>query len=255
MCLILVANDCYAGYRLIVAANRDEFHSRATAPAERWTDRPTIVAGRDLESGGTWLGVENSGRFAALTNVRDEQTGSQKPRSRGLIVVDFLMSSSSAIEFCTDLALRDDKYNGFNLLSHDGKNLCWHSNQIKEPYPLQAGVHTLSNARLETQWPKTQRLKEGFIQIMDDGDNVIQALLDLLGDATHDTQLASAEAKTSNHRESHLSSIFIRGEHYGTRCSTVLTVKDDNTINLIERRYDADTNCTGTSNFILKQDS
>jgi len=255
MCLILIANDCYAGYRLIVAANRDEYHARPTAAVERWRDHPTIVGGRDLESGGTWLGMENSGRFAALTNVRGEQTVSRKSRSRGLIVLDFLLSNSSAIEFSKDLALRSERYNGFNLLSHDGRNLYWYSNQIAAPRALATGVHTLSNARLETVWPKTLRLRKGFTQIMKSGDkDLLQALLDLLRDAPHDKHIAVTGANISHGPENYLSSIFIQGKHYGTRCSTVLAIRDDNTVNLIERRYDAKTNCTGNSNFVFKLD-
>ena len=253
MCLLLVAHDCYPGYRLIVAANRDEYHARPTAAAEHWHDHPEILAGRDLESGGTWFGVHQIGRFAAVTNVRSDHAVRSEPRSRGLIVTDFLQSDTEAPEFSTSLASRGLEYNGFNFIAQDGERLCWYSNQAEQPRTLDAGVFTISNAQLDTRWPKTERLRKSFATVtQNDGGDLIPELLDILRDAQRAPDDDLPDTGVGQRMESALSSIFIEGAHYGTRCSTVLTVDNDDNVQFSERRYDASAICTGNSHFAFE---
>ena len=253
MCLLLVAHDCHPGYRLIVAANRDEYHTRPTAPAEHWHDHPEILAGRDLESGGTWFGVHESGRFAAVTNVRSGGAVRSGARSRGLIVTDFLQSDIETPDFTASLALQGVDYNGFNLIAKDGDHLCWYSNQAEQPHALDAGVYTLSNAQLDTRWPKTERLRKSFAAVAQTSDgDLIPEILDLLRDARPAPDDDLPDTGVSHAMESALSSIFIEGAHYGTRCSTVLTIDNDNKLKFSERRYDANAICTGTSHFAFE---
>ncbi len=250
MCLLLIAYDCHPGYRLVVAANRDEFHDRPTAPAERWLVHPEILAGRDLESGGTWFGIHQGGRFAAVTNVRSGHAVANSPRSRGLIVTDFLQSGTQASEFVEELAIRGMDYNGFNVIAHDGQNLCWYSNHGAQMRTLNRGIYTLSNAQLDTRWPKTERLRNGFNEIMrNDASDVVSALLDLLRNSQRAPDDTLPDTSVGHAMESALSSMFIEGEHYGTRCSTVLTVDRDDNAQFCERRYDASANCAGDSHF------
>ena len=253
VCLLLVAHDCYPGYRLIIAANRDEYHARPTTAAKRWPDHLEILAGRDLESGGTWFGVHQSGRIAAVTNVRSDHAVRSGPRSRGLIVTDFLLGSMEAPDFAAELASRGVDYNGFNLIAHDGERLCWYSNQAEQPRTLDAGIYTLSNAQLDTRWPKTERLRKNFSAVtQNNGGDLIPRLLELLRDAQRAPDDDLPDTGVGHAMESALSSIFIEGAHYGTRCSTVLTVDNDNNVQFSERRYDANANCTGNSYFAFE---
>ncbi|MGE0485712.1 MAG: NRDE family protein [Gammaproteobacteria bacterium] len=245
MCLLLVAHDCCPGYRLLVAANRDEFHDRPTAAAEWWDDRPTTLGGRDLEAGGTWLALDRRGRFATITNVR---AGRIVPgqRSRGLIVNDFLDGNDAAFDFTTTLAADGDAYAGFNVLAYDGNALCWYSNASGAPRLLERGIYTLSNAQLDTAWPKTERLREGFGRILGEApDDIVTTLLELLRDdvAAHDHALPDTGIGLAMERV--LSSIFIHGSHYGTRCSTVILIDEQGRLTYHERRYDRDAATAG----------
>lgn len=250
MCLVLIAHRACPGYRLVVAANRDEFHGRATAAAARWQDHPAIVAGRDLEGGGTWLGMHVDGRFATVTNVRAGHAVRRGPRSRGLIVTDFLLGDSSAPAHAAALMASARDYDGFNLLSWDGDNLSWLSNQADAPRTLASGVHTLSNAQLDTAWPKTDRLRRAFTRVMDTHPhNPVPALLEVLRDNTRAADEHLPDTGIGQERESWLSSIFIEGAGYGTRCSSVLTVSDNGHVSFHERRYDGDAQASGDSRF------
>ena len=250
MCLLIAAHRACPGYRLIVAANRDEFHGRATAAANHWTDQPTILAGRDLEGGGTWLGFNVAGRFATVTNVRSANGVRQGPRSRGLIVSDFLLAEHNATTHTERLMPAARDYDGFNLLAWDGAALSWLSNQASAPRDLAPGIYTLSNALLDTPWPKTERLRRAFMQVMDkDTPNLAPALLAVLRDTAQADAAHLPDTGIGAERERWLSSIFIEGETYGTRCSSVLTITDAGQVNFHERRYDADAQVSGDSHF------
>ena len=152
MCLILVAWQAHPGYPLLVAANRDEFYARRTASADFWPESPQVLAGRDLEAGGTWLGITRQGRFAALTNYRDPSSHKPQAPSRGKLVADFLRGKDSIDAYLDTLDAI--AYNGFNLLLGDGKQLIAFSNITMQRHELAPGVYGLSNALLDTPWPK-----------------------------------------------------------------------------------------------------
>lgn len=250
MCLVLIAHRACAGYRLVVAANRDEYHGRPTAAAAHWHDHPAIVAGRDLEGGGTWLGMHTSGRFATVTNVRAGHAVRRGPRSRGLIVSDFLLSATDAPGHAAALMHSARDYDGFNLLSWDGEHLAWLSNQAGAPRTLAPGVHTLSNALLDTAWPKTDRLRAAFERVMQQHPrDPLPALLEVLRDNTRAADEHLPDTGIGQERERWLSSIFIEGAGYGTRCSSVLTVSDGGHVSFHERRYDDAARVSGDSRF------
>lgn len=253
MCLLLAAHRAYAGYRLIVAANRDETHARPTAAAQHWQDQPRILAGRDLEGGGTWLGLNVAGRFATITNVRSGHALRSGPRSRGLLVSDFLLAHDDAPTYAAQLMPQAHAYDGFNLLVWDGDALCWLSNQAAAPRTLNAGLYTLSNAQLDTAWPKTERLRQAFVRVMDAAaDDPVPDLLEVLRDKMRADDDQLPDTGIGRERERWLSSIFIEGEGYGTRCSSVLTIRDDGHVRFHERRYGADTHISGESRYAFE---
>ncbi|HEX2208992.1 MAG TPA: NRDE family protein, partial [Longimicrobium sp.] len=160
MCLIALALDGHPAYRLVMAANRDEFYARPTAPAEWWSDAPDVLAGRDLREGGTWMGVTRAGRVAAVTNYRDPELAQlQGAPSRGALVADFLRGSADAEAYARGLARRAARYNGFNLLVGDEGGWFYVSNRAEGVRRLEPGVYGLSNALLDTPWPKVVRAK------------------------------------------------------------------------------------------------
>ena len=185
MCLILLAYDAHPLYRLILAANRDEFFSRPTAPAAFRDDSPQILAGRDLKEGGTWLGLTRTGRIAAITNYRDPRSERKDAPSRGGLVSGFLAGSMSVEEYLAFLKSEGTNFNGFNLIFGDMKRLCWFSNRGGEPQFLQPGIHGLSNHLLDTPWPKVSRGKEDLERIVAQGKNIEpDALFAILADRT-----------------------------------------------------------------------
>lgn len=249
MCLLLIAARSCPGYRLVVAANRDEFHCRPSAAAAYWNDQRGVLAGRDLESLGTWLGIEERGRFATVTNVRYRATG-RAERSRGLLVSDFLTSQVSAADYLLNVAEHGDQYDGFNLLVDDGRQLCWYSNQGQSPQSLTAGVYTLSNASLDTRWPKTDRLRSGFADIIAEGQaDPSHHLLELLRDSRRSDADESPSVDVGDGVEDVLSSIFIEGAAYGTRCSTVVLIDERERVTFHERRFDAHADLSGENRF------
>ncbi len=250
MCLLIAAHRACPGYRLIVAANRDEFHGRATAAASHWQDQPAILAGRDLEGGGTWLGLHVAGRFATVTNVRSATGVRPGRRSRGLIVNDFLLADHDAGSHTRQLMPAAGDYDGFNLLAWDGAALSWLSNQASAPRTLAPGIYTLSNAMLDTPWPKTERLRRYFMEVMGrDARDPVPALLAVLRDTVQADDALLPETGIGPERERWLSSIFIEGEAYGTRCSSVLTISDAGLVTFHERRYDGNGQVSGDSRF------
>ncbi|MCC4265623.1 NRDE family protein [Oceanimonas baumannii] len=224
--LCLIALDWQpAGGRLRVLANRDEFYARPTAAAGWWAAQPGLWAGRDLQAGGTWLGITLRGRFAALTNFREGASQAGK-RSRGELVTGFLTGEQSPAGYLQQVLARGKDYAGFNLLVGD-----LHTDELHyggnrpggEPRLLQAGLYGLSNGLLNTPWPKTARLKRGLTTLPSDNDG---AALALLSDATMAPDSALPETGVPLELERRLSSVFITGDDYGTRAQTVLVVEN-----------------------------
>jgi len=252
MCLLLVAHNCCDGYKLIIAANRDEYHERPTSAASVWADNNQIIGGRDKRSSGTWLALDKTGRFATITNVPLAHKKTINPRSRGLIVNDFLQGEKSASRYTASLSNAANSYEGFNALIHDSTELVWYSNSTADNRPevLPDGIYTLSNATLRTCWPKTERLRSSFQLVFENHPNaMVEPLFDILRDkqTAGCTSLPAEEISVSEERLH--SSIFIQGEVYGTRCSTVITIDEHDRLMFNERRYDVKGEVCGQSNF------
>lgn len=223
MCLILAAWRAHPEYSLVVAANRDEFHARPTASAGFWPDAPHVLAGRDLEGGGTWLGITTGGRFAALTNYRDPARVVAGAPSRGELVRRFLAGDESPRHFRDWLQEVGGRYNGFNLLFGDSESLHAYSNCGTAPGELAPGIYGLSNHLLDTPWPKVAQGKSELALALealpDDGP-----LIDLLRDDRIAPDELLPRTGVNLEWERLLSAAFIRSPRYGTRSSTVLLV-------------------------------
>lgn len=236
MCLILFAHDAHPRYRLVVAANRDEFYARPTAPAAWWADAPQVLAGRDLRGGGTWMGITRAGRFAAVTNFRDAAPAAPDAPSRGHLVGGFLRGADAPAAYLDALAGRADDYAGFNLLVADDAELRYFGNRGGAPRALRPGVYGLSNALLDTPWPKVERGKAGLAAALDGGGEIDpEALFRILWDAEPAPDLHLPDTGVGIDRERMLSSPFIRSLEYGTRASTVLLVGRDRRVRFVER--------------------
>lgn len=238
MCLILFAWDEHPEYRLVLAANRDEFYDRPSARICFWEDAPDVLAGRDLQAGGTWLGVNRAGRFTALTNFRDPQSVRTDAPSRGMITLDYLRGEQGPLGYLKTLQAQPQRYNGFNLLTGNHAGMFHYSNISGEIAWLKQGVYGLSNALLDTPWPKVQKGKAALAKMIARANWSAKDLFDLLHDEepAPDDQLPSTGVPFK--WEKALSSLFIRTENYGTVCSSVLLIRRDHQVQLHERRYD-----------------
>jgi len=241
MCLIVFAWQVVPGMPLVAAANRDEFLERPTRAADWWDEHPDIYAGRDLRGGGSWMGVTRSGRFAAVTNVRGPNEKRADAPSRGALVADYLAGALSPHEYVAALAPRAADYNGFNLLLADGDTLLWYSNRetgetpdARNGQPLTRGIYGLSNAGLDTPWPKVVRAKAQFASLLCQGAPD-DAYFDMLTDTTqaHDCRLPATGMTIEMERL--LSPVCIVSPGYGTRSSTMVRLCDGQAPQLIER--------------------
>jgi uncharacterized protein with NRDE domain len=227
MCLILFAYKIHPQCPLIVAANRDEFYRRPTAPIHYWEDDPTVLAGRDLEKMGTWMGVTTSGRFAALTNYRNPKEVTTGKQSRGEIVADALKYDGDLKEYMQGVANRQQQYPGYNLLAGDAKELYYYSNIGLELQKLEPGIYGVSNHLLNTEWPKMERGKKGLSHIITGArENLVEELMLLLQHADPAPDEFLPNTGVSLEWERLLSPLFIQSEHYGTRSSTVLLLSE-----------------------------
>jgi uncharacterized protein with NRDE domain len=239
MCLILIAWQSHPDYPLVVAANRDEFFSRHTAAADFWDDAPDVLAGRDLEAGGTWLGVARSGRFAALTNYRDPSRKKPGAPSRGELVSRFLTGGTTPRNYLAELESGANRYNGFNLIFGDLDGLWCFSNCGEGEQALAPGVYGLSNHLLDTPWPKVARGKSAL-------SAALQALPDVapLFALLRDDRIAPDEALprtgVSLEWERLLSAAFVRSPAYGTRSATVLLRDRSGRMHFIEQGFRQD---------------
>ncbi|MHC8341606.1 NRDE family protein [Pseudomonas sp. HLT2-19-2] len=234
MCLIVFAWRPGHDQPLIVAANRDEFYARPSLPLAQWPEAPHVHAGRDLEAGGTWLGVGANGRFAALTNIRDPHQPPAR-KSRGELVAQFLSGDLPIDDYLSDVVARSLEYAGFNLLIGNANEL-WHFNARKtEAVMLPPGVYGLSNAGLDTPWPKLLKARAALEEVLEDPQP--QALLALLNDPQTATFAELPDTGVGLATETLLSSVFIASPSYGTRASTALIVQADGTRWMVERSF------------------
>lgn len=227
MCLIVFAWQVVPGIPLVLAGNRDEFFKRPTAPAAWWEDHPQVYAGRDLEGGGTWLGVTREGRFAALTNVRAPSERRSDVRSRGMLVADYLTGNATPQEFIANVSTQEDCYNGFNLIVGSPDNLIWYNNRNREDNrngkPLTPGIYGLSNGSLDTPWPKVVRTKAQFASLLCQGAPC-DAYFDMLTDATRASDCRLPKTGVDIEWERVLSAVCIDSPTYGTRSSSVVQI-------------------------------
>ncbi|RST76311.1 NRDE family protein [Siminovitchia acidinfaciens] len=237
MCIIFLAYRCHPKYGLITAANRDEFYKRPTEAAHFWKDELCILAGRDLEQMGTWMGVTRTGRFAALTNYRNPAEFEKKDKqSRGHIVRSFLAGTETPLEFLTKLQQEKSAYKGFNLFVADEDNLMYYSNIEDQIKKLSPGIYGLSNELLDTPWPKVEKGKQQLKQLLDH-DLDPECLFKILADSDPAPEELLPQTGIPLDLEKTLSSIFIESPDYGTRCSTVLTIDKGRNVHFIERTF------------------
>lgn len=229
MCLIVLAYKVHPRFPLIVAANRDEFLDRPTKPLHVWEDFPHILAGRDERGGGTWMGITPLGRFAALTNHRDLRRAQHTGASRGTLVEHVLQHELGDLD--------TSQFAGFNLLHGRYDSLFYHSNITGIHHALEPGVHGLSNHLLNTPWPKVERAKAALSkELLSDAPRK-ERLFDLLADETPAPDHMLPDTGIGSTWERLLSSIRIRTEGYGTRCSTVLLLDDQGVAHVAERSF------------------
>lgn len=226
MCLLIFAHLADPRYPLVLAANRDEFHARPTAASRFWPEHPDLLAGRDLEQGGTWMGITRSGRFAAITNYRDPARTTPAPRSRGELPLGFLANEQDPETFLLDLQTTADEYAGFNLLVGVTGNLWYFSNSApvdeRAPQALPPGLYGLSNARLDTPWPKVELGKERLRALLANEPPRHETLATVVGDRELATPQALHKQGLDSDMDQLLSAQFITTSRYGTRSSTSL---------------------------------
>jgi uncharacterized protein with NRDE domain len=237
MCSIFFAYNAHPDYRLILAANRDEFYERPTAAAEFWRDAPEILAGRDIVHGGTWLGVTKTGRFAAVTNYRDPSapTGNL---SRGKLVGNFLRGGEQTGNYLENVRRNAKNYSGFNLLVGDFDSaIGYFSNRGDGVKILHDGIYGLSNHLLDTPWQKVRRGKRALAKIIENKKISAENLFEILRDTEKAADADLPDTGVGVERERLLSPVFIETPIYGTRCSTVLLIGADGKIFFSERTY------------------
>lgn len=253
MCLIFLSFRNHPVYDLIIAGNRDEFYDRKTAVANYWPDQPNILAGRDLEACGTWMGVNTSGKVSMLTNYRDPRNIDPQAPSRGQLVSDFLTNDQSPENYLHELQGNGKRYNGFNLIVGDMHELWYYSNYREGISNLSPGFYGISNHLLETPWPKVvrgkQKMETALKSAVIDPEDLFTILYD--DERAPDNELPDTGLPLE--REKALSSMFIKTHNYGSRCSTVILIDKSKQVLFAERAYDLRTfeHTTQTYRFTL----
>jgi uncharacterized protein with NRDE domain len=245
MCTLLIAIDQHPDYPWIIAANRDEFRDRPTAPMAWWADHPGLLAGRDLRAGGTWMGITRKGRFAAVTNYREARCVYPRGPSRGALVADFLSTGASPRAYLERIAHRGRRYDGFNLIvgEVDG-GLFYYGNRdgdggdpaSRAPVQLSAGIFGLSNHRLDTPWPKVKRGKALFAACLQaSGKGLDACILRALGDTYQPADADLPDTGVGLDWERILAPLFINTPHYGTRSCSVVRLDHNGQLAVVER--------------------
>ncbi len=241
MCLLVLALEAHPRHRLVVAANRDELFAREAEPAHAWAGG-RIVAGRDRQAGGTWLGITRDGRFAALTNYRDPRDLRPKAPgepSRGELVERFLEGDEAPLAYARQVEAEGPRYRGFNLLVGDARGLAYVSNRGADARAVPPGLHGLSNHLLDTPWPKVRKGLAALEEELRADDVSLDRLAARLKDEAPAADAELPDTGVGLDLERRLSPMFIRTSAYGTRCTTVLVVERDGATRLLERTHDA----------------
>jgi len=237
MCLIVFAKDLHPKFKLIFAANRDEFYNRPSEQAEFWSEHPHLLAGKDLQAGGTWLGITKQGRFAAITNYRDLKNLKTNAPSRGLLTLNYLTSNISPEDYYKKLQPKLNDFNGFNLLIGTIDELFYFSNMTDGIKKIEQGLHGISNAILDTPWPKVEKGKQQLKNLLQHDDLHAWEVIDILKNSTQAKDEDLPDTGVGLEMERMLSPIFIRSEKYGTRCSSVVMVDKDNNVKFVEKFF------------------
>jgi uncharacterized protein with NRDE domain len=238
MCLILLSYDIHPVYRMVLAANRDEYYDRPTAPLAFHDDSPEILGGRDLKHQGMWLGVTRNGRIAAITNYRDPGFNILNAPSRGFLVRDFLAGDSSPEDYLEEVQSQKDRYNGYNLLVGDRYELFYYSNRGNRIQKLKSGTYGLSNHLLDTSWPKIAKGKSGLENLLNGkGDLNSEDIFKLLKDDSYPPDRMLPDTGVGLEWERILSPLFICSEFYGTRSSSIILVERGEEITFMERTF------------------
>ncbi|GAB4426365.1 MAG: NRDE family protein [Bacteroidia bacterium] len=239
MCLIAFAYSLHPAYSLILAANRDEFYARPATRADWWHEHPDVLAGKDLGAGGTWLGVTRSGRFSALTNIREPHNVRPDAPSRGMLVLDYLAGPQTPQAYLEAQLPGAAAFNGFNLLAGDRQGLYYLSNRTAGVQALAPGVYGLSNALLDTPWPKVRRAKEVLAQWMAAGTDDFGPLFGVMAEEHYypDEELPHTGIRRDLERRVSAARIHLEEMDYGTRVTTVVGFRYDGTAAFEERAH------------------
>ena len=247
MCLLLIAIRAVPGKPLVLLGNRDEFRARASATAAPWQEDPRVVGGRDLVAGGAWLAVRTDGRHAAVTNVRSGLPATA-PRSRGWLVRDFVLGDASPDDFLDAVHGDVESYGAFNLIVGDRRETWAYGTADAAPRRLDDGVHVISNGRIGVHWPKTERLRQRFVEAIASDGVDDDALLDLLLDQQLPADAALPDTGVGLELERLLAPVFVRGSaQYGTRAGTLAHFDDDRGVVLRERIFEYGTSAVQES--------
>ena len=245
MCLILFAWQAHPEYELVLAANRDEFHARPTAPAEFWEASPDLLAGRDLEAGGTWMGVTRQGRFAAVTNYREHRRPVTAENSRGALVTEYLLGGESPANSAA--SLDGAGYSGFNLLMGAPGELAYVSNRGSGPGAITPGCHGLSNHLLDTDWPKVEWGLDRFAGVLERNNPRPESLFQIVTDRSRVGGTLPGGVPPKLAPEELIRHLFIQSPVYGTRSSTVLLISKQGRVYFEERSFSSDAEETNRS--------
>jgi uncharacterized protein with NRDE domain len=240
MCLILFSYRTHPSFRLILAANRDEYHARPSDPPAFWEEAPHLLSGRDLVAGGTWLGITRTGRLAAITNYRNPASVMKNAPSRGKLVCDYLMGDQSPLEYLLQVQDQAEKYNGFNLLIGDTEDFFWYSNRNDSILKISPGIYGISNRLFDTPWPKVVRGKELLAPILAEKNPSTDDLFRVLRDEMAPADAILPATGVTLEWERMLSPIFIRNPVYGTRSSTLIFIGYDDRVAFLDRTFSPD---------------
>jgi uncharacterized protein with NRDE domain len=236
MCVLAFAWNVHPRWRLLLVGNRDEVHARPSAPLQRWTDAPDLIAGRDMEAGGTWMGVR-AGRACVVTNVRDPHAAKDRA-SRGWLVTDFLQGSDPAARHAAALEKIATRYRPFNLLLFDTDAARFVSNDPGvRTRTIADGVHGLSNGDLDAPWPKVRRVTTALRGWIDAGVEDFAPLFAAFTDETPAPDATLPDTGVGIELERRLSPVFVRGEGYGTRATTLIALSRDGGGVIEEHRF------------------
>lgn len=250
MCLIAFALNVHPEYPLLLAANRDEFYDRPTRPAHFWEDHSELLGGRDLQAGGTWMALHTDGRMAAVTNYRDLSNIRSDARSRGDLPVNYLKGTLSAQEYLQEVHASASEYNGFNLLLYEQGSMYHYSNYEGKINRMDQGIFGISNALLDTPWPKVEQLKTEMTKLLEK-DFDLSDFFHLLSDGTLADDGSLPDTGVGYEREKKLSAVCIRMDGYGTCSSSVIAAHRSGEVHFTERTHPVGNRQPGEVSFRL----